>query len=141
MDDIKALKEALEAGPTPGEWKLFDEPPNDMWLAGRSIGAADPKDARRVCDAYSIISPPEPGSMHEANARYIAACSPARIARLLERLEAAERDAARYRKWQHVLQWQINPTRAATQAEIDEHVDKARVSSILCATEMKEPQQ
>lgn len=75
-DDIKALKEALEAGPTPGEWyehhdkgRLYIENVDDV-----------------VCDmGLGVKSSP--------TSRYIAACYPARIARLLERLEKAERDA------------------------------------------------
>lgn len=59
---------------TPGPWEVCMSPPNEYWFAGVTIGAADPGDARRICDVNTMgargddIHP-----MHQANARLIAA--------------------------------------------------------------------
>lgn len=37
---------------TPGPWAVCDEPPNEYWYKGLTIGVADPGDARRVCDVH-----------------------------------------------------------------------------------------
>lgn len=83
-DDVKAIRDALSANPTPGPWGL---------------GNADGFAAIVRNEAGDIITPTGPRT---ADATYIAACHPARIARLLAhidaqalRLEAAERDAVR----------------------------------------------
>ena len=67
-DDIKALRDALAAGPTPGEWE------DRSW-----------NEDRRYSDQEC------------ADLAWTAAASPDRIARLLARLEEAEADAGRYR--------------------------------------------
>jgi len=77
-DDIKALREALEAGPTAGAWTqhkfdtrmlrgIFDSERNVVFYMKRES---------------------------DEDAAYIAAAHPDRIRRVLDRLEAAERDAA-----------------------------------------------
>jgi len=82
-DDIKALRDALQAGPTPDEWTA-DE--TDIYAIEdcqhHPVASADCNPSCRMLDEQ------------EANAAYIAAANPARIARLLDRLEAAE---GRYR--------------------------------------------
>lgn len=49
----------------------------------------------------------------------------ARFAQLLADEQA--NDAVRYRKWRCVLQWQLNPNRVCSEAEVDAHVDNAIV--------------
>jgi hypothetical protein len=74
QDDLTAIREALDAGPTPGPWS------RSLDLLGIRGDAAQP-----VCRAAHIL-----------DAAYIAACSPDRIARLVEhveRLEAALRNS------------------------------------------------
>ena len=73
-DDVKAIRDALALGSTPGPWRI-----------GNSDGFA----AIVRNDAGDIITPTGPRA---ADASHIAACNPARIARLLARLEQAERD-------------------------------------------------
>jgi hypothetical protein len=85
-DDIKALKEALEAmlrsaSMHAGDWESREGDVNE-W--GAQCYEVDGERVQELATAYGSTT-----------AAYIAACSPARIARLLERLEAAERDAER----------------------------------------------
>lgn len=75
---------------TPGPWAVCIDPPNAHWHSGLTIGAADPKDARRVCDVTSFESPPALGSMAAANARLIAA-APDLLNALRSLLRQAER--------------------------------------------------
>jgi hypothetical protein len=76
---IEAIKEALKAEPTDGPWtvEVGDSPSvaiaNDVMLLAKTLGDND-----------------------DANAAFIAACNPTAIRALIERLEAAEKDAARY---------------------------------------------
>jgi uncharacterized protein YerC len=78
---IEAIKEALKAGPTEGPWTVeVGESPsvaiaNEVMLLAKTLGDND-----------------------DANALFIAACNPAAIRELIERLEAAEKDAERYRQ-------------------------------------------
>ena len=90
MEDIKALKEALEAmlrsaSMHAGDWESREGDVNE-W--GVQCYEVDGERVQELATAYGSTT-----------AAYIATCSPARIARLLERLEAAERDAALWRKW------------------------------------------
>lgn len=88
-DDTKLLRDAIAAGPTPGPWTYFykhkyNEHHVSVPLQGQSFKLALFEDG---C----------PTERPAADAAYIAAASPDRIARLLDRLEAAERDARRWR--------------------------------------------
>ena len=75
-DDITELRAALD----------------HLFHFSRSWSAEDQEVWASDGDRMALCNSPD-------EAAYIAACSPDRIARLLDRLEAAERDAARYRKW------------------------------------------
>lgn len=92
-DREKAIRQALDAGPTAGTWKVTDEPPNAYWVKGSTIGASDPKDARRICDV--AIDGPQSGGYGLVNSAYIAACNPEAITALLAELDAARADAKR----------------------------------------------
>ncbi len=62
------------SGHTPGPWEVCSVPANDYWQSGVTIGAADPEDARRVCDVFTCgATGDDIHSMHKANARLIAA--------------------------------------------------------------------
>lgn len=90
MTDFKELREALDAGPTDGPWKA------DQWTSGEG-----------GCYGWSFsaggyrlpLSDMETDNPYEcdANAAYIAAANPATIRSLLAELDAARRDAERYR--------------------------------------------
>ena len=69
-DDVKAIRDALALGPTPGPWGL---------------GNADGFAAIVRNEAGDIITPTGPRT---ADATYIAACYPERIARLLAHIDA-----------------------------------------------------
>jgi len=69
QDDLTAIREALDAGPTPGPWS------RSLDLLGIRGDAAQP-----VCRAAHIL-----------DAAYIAACSPDRIARLVAHVERLEK--------------------------------------------------
>lgn len=75
--DIAVIRDALAAGPTPGEWQRSDAAP------------------------FFLIDAPGRPAMIEIesgeDADFIAACNPERIASLLDALESATKDAARYR--------------------------------------------
>ncbi len=85
-DDIKAIRGALAAGPTPGPWHAYIHPLQPHELDGR----ADIVGANRDDDVAE-------NSPHK-NAAYIAACSPDRIARLLDALEQAQKWRGLYRR-------------------------------------------
>lgn len=83
--DVAAVRAALAQGPTPGPWNINQ---------GRALRVAS-------ADDVSIASAGTSGLIRdqwEANATYIAACHPERIARLLDALEAATKDAQRWRE-------------------------------------------
>lgn len=89
MIDLKAIRAAAEAA-TPGPWlkqggQLFgsDHSPVEAAGLGIGLGAAD-KSYGSSCK-------------REQNTAFIRATDPAAILELLDRLEAAEKDAARYR--------------------------------------------
>ena len=50
MTTHKAIREALEAVPLPHKWEVCKEPSNPHWFAGRTIGASDLGDGRRIGD-------------------------------------------------------------------------------------------
>lgn len=89
-DDVKVIRDALAAGVTVGEWKVLD---------GRRVSVTLQTTEGCGFDSHCVaLTHDSMGRLNaEAHAAYIAACSPDRIARLLARLEEAERDAARYR--------------------------------------------
>ena len=92
--DLRQIEEAVLAKVTPGPWAVCGpQTPNMHWFVGLTIGAVDP-DARRICDIFSIMKPPEPGSMAEANANFIAACHPRAIKRLIKIARVAEEMSA-----------------------------------------------
>lgn len=81
MIDIKAIKAAAEAA-TQGNWWVTAQ--------GKHVVAAN---EGRVC-----VAPEHMAQWNwDANATHIATANPATVIALLDRLEAAEKDAARYR--------------------------------------------
>jgi hypothetical protein len=104
-DDIKALRDALAAGPTPGPWRAetyqdHDGPPECDDYAVQATPSTTPRAWETLLTMDWSDAPPRGNRFSRAEAAatrdYIAACSPDRIARLLDALEAATRDAARY---------------------------------------------
>jgi hypothetical protein len=97
-DDIRALKEALAAGPTPGPW--IDDRHEKAVYPYTQVRAPNDRGARdvvmdvRLSDIGSFCCTVGKSEQEWVNAAYIAAASPDRIARLLDRLEAAERRPA-----------------------------------------------
>lgn len=92
--DLNRIEKSVLANVTPGPWEVCgSRAPNMHWFVGLTIGAADP-DARRICDIFSIMKPPEPKSVAEANANFIAACHPRAIKRLIKIARAAEEMSA-----------------------------------------------
>lgn len=55
----------------PGPWEVCNPAPNSQWNTGLTVGAADPKDARRICDVFQWGVDPHTG-VTAANARLIA---------------------------------------------------------------------
>ena len=86
-DIIKRLREALAAGPTPGEWACYDDS-NDGKTSRIEIVAI----GKTVARIYRSV--PE---QDLPNARLIAACSPANIAAILAHVaaQAAENEQLR----------------------------------------------
>ena len=78
-DAEKQIREALAAGPTPGPWCIYPE------TDGTEICAVDLVPGLPI---RQVIAHPKHGANWIANARLIAACSPANVRELL-----AERDA------------------------------------------------
>ena len=95
-DDIKAIRDALAAGPTPGPW---------TWWTSCSFRRLSSDTTRKDGDVlHAAVHRDGVGDVvgTEATKDYIAACHPERIARLLDALEQAqsrlallERDANR----------------------------------------------
>lgn len=90
MDDIKAIRDALAAGPKPGAWAPGN---TDPLLFGVRHGCGTEPIGFVYGPARAEAS--DYGRQCLATAAYIAACHPERIARLLDALEAATRDAER----------------------------------------------
>lgn len=138
-DDIKALRNALEAAPTPGEWRAFNHSWSDTSILAPNFDHA-------ICCLDINHATEESQDTDEAqmaaNASLIAAANPARIARLLDRLEAAEADAGRYRwlrddlnsdwaicEWSHDEPDGIGYYRDARAADVvDAAIDQARAA-------------
>lgn len=101
--DIQAIRDALAAGPTPGPWEWMDN--CSLWGAetgavhagktceevGHSPTECGPAILGIACEA--LCNDGEDWQPNEANAAYIAACHPERIARLLAALEDAQSQA------------------------------------------------
>ncbi|MCR4301931.1 MAG: hypothetical protein NUV51_10000 [Sulfuricaulis sp.] len=87
----EAIREALKAGPTRGEWRAsggFNEwtVSSDHSVAGKPCISG--RQYVASCFRVSKKDTPEYAAMFKANAEYIAACNPVNVAALL-----AERDA------------------------------------------------
>lgn len=87
----EAIREALQAGPTRGEWRAsggFNEwtVSSDHSVAGKPCISG----RQYVASCFRVLKKdtPEYAAMFKANAEYIAACNPVNVAALLE-----ERDA------------------------------------------------
>lgn len=85
-DPTKAIKDALEAGPTPGPWEARCR---DVSYMGGDWGRVK----FLQWEVYGPEEPPGRGAFFQADAQLIAACNPTAISSLLSRLEDAERDA------------------------------------------------
>lgn len=112
--DIARLREALEAGPTPGPWFVHD-----------SLGCAVCAVAKTRVAADQMPT----GDKIPADAEYIAAASP-EVARALL---AAWDDAQRYRRWREAFtSTEVDPLldmlqrHAWTPDEVDSFIDAAR---------------
>lgn len=97
-DDVKAIRDALALGPTLGKWSVDGHFGEWGISSDHSVGGACKSGRQFVaaCFRVSKKDTPKYAAMFEATARYIAEANPARIARLLARLEQAERHATRY---------------------------------------------
>lgn len=83
--NLKAIRAAAEAA-TKGNWRITAQ--------GKHVVSVD---SGRICS-----SPEHMAEWNwDANAKHIATANPATILELLDRLEAAEKDAARYRWLKH----------------------------------------
>ena len=97
--DIEALRQALAAGPTPGPW--VDDRHASWAHPITTVNAPDRKPLRdvvayvRLSDVANFSCTIGKAEQEWKNAAYIAAASPDRIARLLDALELAQRDAER----------------------------------------------
>jgi hypothetical protein len=79
-DDIDAIKTSLDAGPTPGPWKYAEGTGFDY--GSKSYGVSAPSPHHWVVPTLNIPA---------QDAAYIAACSPDRIARIVEHVERLEK--------------------------------------------------
>jgi hypothetical protein len=84
--DVAAIRAALAQGPTPGPWKHKRHA--DVMVGGLRLCHVN------AAAKLGIGADVERG---DVNAAYIAACHPERIARLLDALEAATKDAELWR--------------------------------------------
>ena len=93
--DIEALRQALAAGPTPGKRTIHKNSSTTVCIESGRVVAS--------CGGASSNLPgdEELPERQAADALLIAAASPDRIARLLDALELAQRDADRYRFLNH----------------------------------------
>lgn len=92
---IEAIKEALKDGPTEGSWK-WGTYAIGVLVVTEERGKHDP--ITQTGDASCCAVPwdsTESSKQAQIDADYIAACNPVAIRELIERLEAAEKDAAR----------------------------------------------
>jgi len=94
-DAEKEIREALAAGPTPGEWFAVNDGTRGepfMNVKAERISGRGPTHEVAICATGD-----SPQSMETANARYIAACAPANMRELLAAHDALKADADRYR--------------------------------------------
>ena len=108
-DDVKALRDALALGPTLGKWSVDGHFGEWGISSDHSVGGACKSGRQFVaaCFRVSKKDTPKYAAMFEATARYIAEANPERIARLIARLEQAERDAGRYQLLRRGQHWSI----------------------------------
>lgn len=90
QEALVRVREALSAGPTPGPWCIHPE------TDGTEICAVDLVPGLPI---RQVIAHPKHGANWIANARLIAACSPANVRELLAAHDALKADAERYRRW------------------------------------------
>ncbi len=92
-DDIATLRAALAACPAQeSEWLVEQSTAYELTQQGRSMVNRWSASVQSAEQLHELSRPQK-----FALARYIAAASPDRIARLLDALESAQKDAARYR--------------------------------------------
>jgi hypothetical protein len=100
-DKYQALRDALKAGPTDGPWNVIEH----SWLDASIIA---PGFVHGICcldiNHATEESQDADGALMSANAAYIAAANPSTITALLADLDAAEKDAQRYR-WLRNESW------------------------------------
>ena len=103
-DNEKAIRHALESGPTPGPWinakplygsKQLDDDELQEWYASDSTiyQIANPDDDGKIAVMYDYE---KGGIVRAVDAAYIAAVNPAAITALLAELDALRADAKRY---------------------------------------------
>lgn len=85
---IERIRDALAAGPTPGEWACYDDS-NDGKTSRIEIVAI----GKTVARIYRSVQ-----EQDLPNARLIAACSPANMAAILAHVEAQAAEIKRLRK-------------------------------------------
>jgi len=120
-DDLAALKAAIDAGPTPGEWVPGDD---DEYVDPQ--GVSDIAICSVMCMDLGGDKTYFRGPVTNANRRYIAAANPARIARLIAALEAARVDAERYRFVRTADKVRISSDAARDPVVYDAAIDSAR---------------
>ena len=104
--NIERIREALAAGPTPGEWFAVNDGTRGepfMNVKAERISGRGPTHEVAICATGD-----SPQSMETANARYIAACHPEAIRALLDRLDAAEAENERMRAVVSALAFQAS---------------------------------
>lgn len=114
MSKYQALIDALESGPTDGDWEAWGNGNSRYGVTGPSAAAAGAasnavRDCHITCGqppVYVASSKKQVAALAfgdtkaeaQINADYIAAANPATIRALLADLERTEKDAARYRE-------------------------------------------
>ena len=91
MKELEAIRAALAAGPTPGEWSFYDD--SNDGKTGRIEIVAIGKTIARIYNSVPAEDVP--------NAAYIAACNPAAMTAVLAEVDRlrAEGDRLRYALW------------------------------------------
>ena len=108
-DDIRALRDALAGGPMPGP--LYIRTNRHPTTDGRPWGWLDTKPPGAGQGPIPGVQVTwERGSRSEANARYIAAASPDRIARMLDEIERLRAENAEWRE--KAATWLASPEAA-----------------------------
>jgi hypothetical protein len=92
---VARLREALEAGPTEGQWSVR----HMAGIPGSITGGVERDYANgRACDQLFMVCAVQPDNgLMAGNAKLVAACGPTTIRTLLAALDEAQADAARYR--------------------------------------------